>query len=1489
MTAADLHPPEDHTLLRKWFETGWEAGGGLHLQTLQRKDGRLVPVEENQTLVDTGGERFVLSIVRDITERMRVEAETTRLAAIVNSSDDAIFSTEREGLITTWNAGAERMYGYAAEEIRGKHFTTLIPEDQRGALAANRERIDRGEALVHYEQENIRKDGSRLQMSLTLSPLKAATGFVTGVSVIARNITERKRAEEALIEERHLLHTLMDNLPASIYFKDRESRFTRINLAHANLFELSHPAEAVGKTDFDFFTAEHAQQAHRDEQEIIRTGQPVVGKEEKETWPDGHVTWARTTKMPLRDAKGNIFGTFGVSYDITERRLVEEALRDSEERFRGFVQNATVGIYRTTPQGRILLANPSLVRMLGYEDFEALAARNLEAEGFEPHYRRRIFCERLDQDGEVIGLEDAWTRRDGSVIFVRESARAFRSQDGKILYYDGIVEDITERKRAEEALRDSEEKYRVIYESSRDAIMMLAPPEWEFTAGNPAAIALFEARDERELLAATPWTLSPEYQSDGELSSVKARQMIDAAMERGSHSFEWTHKKLSGEEFFATVSLSRMIYGGQPLLQATVRDITDRKRAEAEMAEGHRLATLVAEVGGALTRAESLRQGLQRCAEILVRDIGVAFARVWTVNEEENVLELQASAGIYTHIDGAHARVPFGKFNIGRIAESGEPHLTNSVQEDSWVGDAEWARREGMVTFAGYPLRVEGRVLGVVAAFARQPLTEATFQACASVANSLAQFIKRKRGEQQTRLQTAALESAANGVVIASRDGRIMWVNPAFTRLTGYSTSEVIGENPRFLKSGVHDKVFYQKFWNTILSGEVWRGELVNRRKEGTLYTEEMTITPVRDVQGSISHFIAIKQDITARKRAEQDLLFKSALLEAESETAIDGILLVDTAGHVLLANRQFARMWNIPEEALRTKDDKKLMEHALGQLKDAGAFLQKVNHLYAHESEKSRDEIELKDGRVFDRYSSPLRDSMGQLYGRIWYFRDITERSELARMKSELVSVVSHELRTPLTSIRGALGLLSGGLLRSQPEKGERMLKIAVSNTDRLVRLINDILDLERLESGKMNMAKRTCNAADLMTQAADSVRDLADKAGVTLSVSPHAARLWVDPDHIIQTFINLLSNAVKFSPRGKTVWLSATPQADRILFQVKDLGRGIPQEKCESIFERFQQVDASDRREKGGTGLGLPIARSIVQQHGGRIWVESTLGQGSTFFFTLPSLPSETNLVGDGSGARKVLVCAVEANTRSAVQAILNQRDYTVVASSSWQEVIEMAALDRPDTILLDSSLPGMGSLETITALKQKPHIQDVPVIGIGGTVPDEVQLAAMGMAGWVAGPLNQVSLLHALESVLGTPSEGPRVLVVEDDADLARVLTTIFERHGAVVFHVRTGQEAIQVCPQIVPDLLVLDVILPELDGFGVVEQLRQHECLQHLPLAVYSVKEFDDSEKARLQLGESIFMTKSRLTPQEFEQRAIGLLNWATSGQRERRRR
>jgi PAS domain S-box-containing protein len=293
---------------------------------------------------------------------------------------------------------------------------------------------------------------------------------------------------------------------------------------------------------------------------------------------------------------------------------------------------------------------------------------------------------------------------------------------------------------------------------------------------------------------------------------------------------------------------------------------------------------------------------------------------------------------------------------------------------------------------------------------------------------------------------------------------------------------------------------------------------------------------------------------------------------------------------------------------------------------------------------------------------TAPIFSDQKELIGHVGTVEDITEMRAIEKMKNEFISIVSHELRTPLASIRGSLGLLASGRLDNQPQKARRMLEIAALDTERLVRLVNQVLDLERLELGKIVLAKHPCNAATLMQQAIDAVQPLAEDANINLTVFPLSIEICADRDRIIQTLVNLLANAVKFSPSGSTVILSAevekdsletrrqgdkgtggqgeqktisppllvspspclplspSPPSPHLLFKVKDQGRGIPADKLESIFGRFEQVDASDSRNSCGTGLGLAICRTIVQQHNGKIWVESVFGEGSIFYFTLP-----------------------------------------------------------------------------------------------------------------------------------------------------------------------------------------------------------------------------------------------------------------------------
>jgi len=370
-----------------------------------------------------------------------------------------------------------------------------------------------------------------------------------------------------------------------------------------------------------------------------------------------------------------------------------------------------------------------------------------------------------------------------------------------------------------------------------------------------------------------------------------------------------------------------------------------------------------------------------------------------------------------------------------------------------------------------------------------------------------------------------------------------------------------------------------------------------------------------------------LQAEVLERRRTEAELerlRHQQALI---LQSVADGIHVLDPQGRAIFVNPAAARMSGYTVEEMLAHPMHELLHHAKA---DGTPYPQAECPIMATLTEGSLQQATevfwRKDGTSFpvEYTSAPMREQ-GAITGAVITFRDISERRAVERLKEEFISVVSHELRTPLTSIRGALGLLASGALGAVPEKGQGMVDIAVGNTDRLVRLINDILDVERIQSGTVTMHCQHCDAAALLTHASEEMRGLAQKAGITLAVTSQALPLWADPDRIVQTLTNLVGNAVKFSPPGSTVWISVVQQGAEVLFTVRDQGRGVPADKMESIFERFQQVDASDAREKGGSGLGLAICRSIVQQHGGRIWVESELGKGATFFFTLPATERE------------------------------------------------------------------------------------------------------------------------------------------------------------------------------------------------------------------------------------------------------------------------
>jgi signal transduction histidine kinase/DNA-binding response OmpR family regulator len=500
-------------------------------------------------------------------------------------------------------------------------------------------------------------------------------------------------------------------------------------------------------------------------------------------------------------------------------------------------------------------------------------------------------------------------------------------------------------------------------------------------------------------------------------------------------------------------------------------------------------------------------------------------------------------------------------------------------------------------------------------------------------------------------------------------------------------------------------------------------------------------------------------------------------------------------------------------------------------------------------------------------------------------YAVTLSARNELDTVKDEFVSTVSHELRTPLTSIRGALGLLSNGMVPRQDTKAQNLLRIALTNTDRLIRLINDILDLERLQSGGITLHILPCSVYEMSRRAVDGVALLAETEKVFLDVQireQDAPMVDCDADRIGQVLTNLLSNAIKFSPPNAEVRVTAESRETTVLLRVIDQGRGIPEEKLESIFERFQQVESSDARQKGGTGLGLAICKSIVEKHGGRIWAEPNVGLGSIFCVELPHSAGQQAVIlpamsSSLSGDATVLVCDDDAGIRAIVREHLEQHGYTVVEVARGEQALTVARQHKVAAILLDLYMPGLSGWETLQQLHNDPSTAEIPVVILSVLSPSEKSQIAAGVQGWVQKPFNEDLLLGELGRVLHGSSEGMTdVLLVEDDDDLAEVVIAGFERAGVTVRKAATRQAAIAACNASRPDLLILDLTLPDGDGFSLVEWLRTQPGLRSIPIVVYSGQEVSDPEMAKLQLGPTQFLTKAKVQPQEVEALVLAML-------------
>ena len=673
-----------------------------------------------------------------------------------------------------------------------------------------------------------------------------------------------------------------------------------------------------------------------------------------------------------------------------------------------------------------------------------------------------------------------------------------------------------------------------------------------------------------------------------------------------------------------------------------------------------------------------------------------------------------------------------------------------------------------------------------------------------------------------------AVESSGETIVITDAAGSILYANPAFEKATGYRREEALGQNPRILKSGLHDAAFYRGMWEKLQAGEAWEGEIVNRRKDGTIFTEHATISPVRDGSGRIAHYVAVKRDVTERKKTEERLLASEELFRTIAENTSDGLLVLDYEGgeqKVSYVSPSYLRMTGDGAEAFAALGAEGMVERIHPEDREST-----LGHLVAAASERRASQRYVFRARHADGHYLWREDHARFLYGEdgtlrrmLVLARDITEhhnslmalaeskseiektnqaleeaidranrmaaQAEMASIaKSDFLANMSHEIRTPLNGVIGMTGLL---LDTELGEEQRRFAEAAMGSAESLLGLINDILDFSKIEAGKIELETLDFDLGRLLGDfaAALAFRAQEKKLELLCWAAPDVpTKLRGDPGRLRQILTNLAGNAVKFTAAGEVEVRVGLESEDRdtvrLAFSVRDTGIGIPEDKLGLLFEKFSQVDASTTRQYGGTGLGLAISKQLAEMMGGEIGVTSEPGKGSTFWFTArlgrqaegsrAEAPEPAELAG-----KRALVVDDNGTNRQILQVQMGAWKMRTVACADGAAALEAlrrgaAEKDPYDVAVVDMQMPGMDGAELGRAIRADAGLGGTRLVMLTslGDLGGGKRFEEIGFAGYLTKPVRREELRGVLGLVLGgAGGEGKGIVTSQAARELSR----------------------------------------------------------------------------------------------------------------------
>jgi|GEM_PF-804831 len=1023
-----------------------------------------------------------------------------------------------------------------------------------------------------------------------------------------------------------LLDHIFNESNNCLYVKDELGRYLLANKTIASLYNTT-PQEMIGKTDEDFIRQNslkplEAKYFRKIDDQARKTKEKQRVQIEEFTTKNGEKKYFQTTKIPIdyQNKKGCIFG---ISVDITKQKKTEDELKYMRDKLKLAMESASQGKWEWDLTTDEVSFDDVGLSMLGYQAGEVQQKGNWWMNRIHPEDKNKVqtaFKSYIEGKNTSYSIEFRIKTKQSDYIWIASTCKILkRNKDNSPKILVGIHQDITSRKRVEEALLTKEETFNKIAEnideifwiySSTMTELCYISPAYEKIWGKSTQSLKEEPLSWLDSVCEEDYDLVTSYLEKMAQGDFKNNAFVEFRIQRPDGDIRWLRGK------------------GRPIRdkEGTVKEI----------------AGIIEDITSLKTTQKELEATTAKFKKLFQASLDPIFVH----DLKGNFLEANDFALEKYHISSEQlfSMHPWD-FDIPDNKEIVQNRLEKLTEN-------------GFVDFETTHQDTQGNTFAVHVTSALVNLGEQT------VAFSMCRDVSAQRKYEQNLLDTnKKLESIINtspsAIIVVDYKGHIQKWSKAAEKIFGWNEQEVLGSfNPT-----VPEKL-KEIYLQTIKESHT-NLDLNVTKKDGETVFVQLSTAPLISENGEFFGAIGIMTDVTYKKHSEKLLKESQRKYKEIFEGSRDGYVMVDTEGRIIDANKSFCTItgyslnelkqlenfYEITPEKWREWEQKEIWEHRL--------LTEGYSGIYEKEYITKNGTIipvELQSYVAYDE-----NNNISYLWG---VARDITERKEkeeqikqqnkelkkIDKLKSDFLNVTSHELRTPMTAIKGYLEMIISETLGKPTEEQKNALEIVLRNTDRLDALVEDILDTSRLESGTMKFIPKETQLDTMIQEVKETLQELfkTKDIKITTSVEANLPTLVIDDDRIKQVFINLLNNAVKFSPQHSKINISAKRQEDSVLFQIADQGKGIPKKDANKIFEVFYQVDSGIDRSFGGTGLGLTICRGIILGHGGDIWVESEVDKGSTFNFTLPLKP-----ILDVEGTfKKIDVFNMEKNKESIVE---------------------------------------------------------------------------------------------------------------------------------------------------------------------------------------------------------------------------------------------